>query len=204
MKKKCVKDYVEITIGTKPITISLYKLSNTPNYFFYFRYNGVKYQQSCKSSDLETSKNNVREICYDLVKGIRQKGYNKPIKLETIINDFLKYKQQQGLSPKTLVEYTRQSKYILEWYKEYPKGIDINVFFSTDRYEHYCEWRGNYYNDNNNFQIYERYGEKIKGRTLRNVGNTSLNRECLLMGEILRYGKKIKVFSKMFKYRLTK
>ena len=50
--KKCVEDYVELTIENRTIKISLYKLSNSPNYYYYFRHKGEKFQSSCKSSDL--------------------------------------------------------------------------------------------------------------------------------------------------------
>lgn len=191
MGKKCVEDYVEVSIGNKKVIISLYKLSNSPNYYYYFRHKGVKYQSSCKSSDLNTSKMNVMEICFELIKGLREKGRNKTIKLDDIIKDFLKDKKNIGRKPKTLIEYERQSKYILDWYNETSKGIDINVFFSIDRYKDYQNWRRNYYDDGgDHFQTYERNGEPITGRRLEKVGNTSLNRECVLLHSILKYGKK--------------
>lgn len=198
MKKKCVEDYVELPIQNKTIKISLYKLGNSPNYYYYFRHNGVKYQSSCKSSDLETSKQNVMEICFDLVKGIREKGHKKTIKLDDIIKDFLKYKQQQGKKPKTLTEYTRQSNYILQWYNETSKGSDINVFFSQDKYKDYQDWRRDYYTNHKDIQTYERNGEDIEGRTYKIVGNTSLNRECVLLHQILLHGKKYKGILKDF------
>lgn len=196
MIKKCVEDRLEIKVGKTIKKISIYKNGNNPNYYYYFRHNGEKYQGSCKSNDLETSKQNVLEICFDLTKGLRQKGYKKKIKLEDIIKRFLKYKQDEGKSPKTLVEYTRQSQYILEWYNTYSKGSDINVFFKTDRYTDYSDWRRNYYDTHNNIQTYKRKGEKIEGRMFEKVGNTSLNRECRLMCSIIRYAKnKMNIFN---------
>jgi integrase len=191
MTEKCVKDKVEILSGKTIKKISIYRNGNNPKYYYYFRHNGVKYQGSCLSDDLETSKINVREIFYDLTKGLRQRGRKKRIKLEDVVKDFLKHKKNQGKSPKTIKEYERQSKYILEWYNTHSKGSNINVFFSRDRYKEYCEWRTKYYDDDKHerFQIYYRKRETIQGRPLGNVGNTSLNRECLLMGSILRHGK---------------
>jgi integrase len=68
----------------------------------------------------------------------------------------------------------------------------MNIFFSKDRYKEYCEWRKTYYDDDKHDKVqkYYRKRELIEGRPLGNVGNTSLNRECLLMGSILRHGKK--------------
>ena len=191
---KCVKDYVEITIGNKIKKISIYKITITPKYYYYFRHNGVKYQGSCGSDDLETSKLNVREIFYDLTKGIRQKGRKKVIRFEDLVEDFIleKGKEEHKLSPKTLVEYQRQKKYLLEWYKVESKGIDINLFFSKSRYTDYCNWRKKYYDTHNNIQEFKRKRETIKGRKYYKVGETTLNRECRLLCSILRYGKKEK------------
>lgn len=193
MTKRCVEGDVEIKVGENTKKISIYRNGDKPNYYYYFRHNGVKYQGSCKSSVLKTSKENVREICYDLIKGVRQKGRKKTIKLDHIIKDFLEDKQHLGRKQKTLEEYTRQSKYILEWYNETSKGMDINVFFSQDRYKDYQSWRRSYYDTHDNIQIYERNGETITGRTLKEVvGNPSLNKECVLLHSILLYGKKHK------------
>ncbi len=193
-KLKVVKDHIEINLGKITKKISIYNNTKTPNYYYYFRHNGVKYQGSSGSDDLETSKLIVREIFYDLTKGLRQKGRKKITKFEDVVEDFLleKGKEENKLSPKTLVEYERQKKYLIEWYNDQSKGSDINLFFSKSRYKDYCDWRKKYYDTHDNIQTFERNRETIKGRKYHKVGETTLNRECRLLCSILRYGKKEK------------
>jgi len=172
-----------------PYKISLYKNGNNINIYYYFRWKGMKYQGSTGSDNLDTSRNKVIEIFFEITKGLRQRGRKKITKLEDIIKSFLKFKTEKGISPKTLVEYKRQSKYILEWFRKQSKGRDINLFFSKNKYKDYCDWRRNYYEDHEKVQTYRRNGKKIEGRMFLNVGNSSLNRECRLLCSVLRHGK---------------
>lgn len=182
---KCVLDKIQ------PYKISLYRLNDNPktSIYYYFRHNKIKYQGSTGSNNLDISRTKVIEIYFELTKGIRPKGRKKTVSFEDIVNSFLKYKKEHQLKDKTLVEYNRQSKYLLEWFKKNSKGIEINSFLSKSKYKSYCDWRRTYYEKHEQVLTYKRNGKKIEGRKFQSVGNTTLNRECRLLCSVLRHGK---------------
>jgi integrase len=157
------------------------------NTCYYFRWNGKTYRGSTGETDLESSHTRVKEIIYEVSQGHREKGKQKIIRFEEVVKNFLKYKKLQRVSPKTLHEYRRQSKYLLEKFK----GRDINSFQTKQEYNDYKNWRDQYYNTHKERIIptYKKNGKIVKGRKFEKVGVVTLNRECRLLGSILRFGK---------------
>lgn len=100
---------------------------------------------------------------------------------------FLNEKSDQGVSERTLKDYKRQSKYLIEYFKD----RDINSISSKSEYAKYREWRKNYHktHEKKNIQKYKRFGKTIEGRKYTSVGNVVLNRECRLLVNILRFCK---------------
>lgn len=170
-----------------PHKITLYKNGNKPNIYYYFTYNKKKYMGSTSTPDIQESIDKAIEIFYEISHGIKQEG--KVVKFENVVKKFFEYKEKQELSEKTLTEYKRQSKYLIERFK----GKDIEEFTSKKIYLDYQEWRRNYYetHPNKRFQKYKR-GErkkKITGREFTEVGNYTINRELRLLVSILKFGK---------------
>jgi len=176
-----------ITKLTSPHKITLYKNGSNPNIYYYFTYNKKVYRGSTGSDDPKSSVDKVFEIYFEVSKGLRDKIKEKKVKFEDVVNKFLKYKFEHKISPRTLIEYKRQSRYLLERFR----GREINTFTSRSEYQNYCDWRRTYYDthEKKRVQVYKRNGENVEGRSFSKVGNSTLNRECRLLCSILRYGK---------------
>ena len=170
-----------------PHKITLYKNGDNPNIYFYFTWKQESHRGSTGSDNVNIARDKAHEIFYDITKGLKNRGKQKTIKFEDVVKKFLQYKEEHKISRRTLIEYKRQSKYLLERFK----GRDINTFTSKSEYSEYIEWRKKYYDthEKKKIQIYERYGAKVLGRKFAKVGNPTLNRECRLLCSILRYGK---------------
>jgi len=169
-----------------PHKITIYKNGNHKNLFYYFTYNKKIYRSSTGYPDLQSSINKSIEIFYKVSQGIGKP--RKKIKIENLVKKFLEYKQNQGVVEKTLHEYKRQSKYLIEYFKD----EDVENLGKKDVYLKYQDYRRNYYKHNPKKQQvkYRRNGKKnIKGRKIISVGNPTINREVRLLVSILRFGK---------------
>jgi len=182
MSNPCVLEKMK-----SPHKISLYTNGNNSNIYYYFRWKNRRYQGSTGSDDIEISKNKINEIFFEISKGLRQKGRKRIIKFEEVVKKFLKHKKEQEVSPQTIIDYSRQSKYLIERFK----NKDINLICSKSEFLDYREWRKKYYqtHETKRVQKYKKYGKDVKGKTYKTVGNVSLNRECRLLVSILRFGK---------------
>lgn len=172
---------------TSPQKITLYLNGNNPNIYYYFRWKKKSYRGSTGTSDKQTAIDKMNRIYYDITTGSLDKSKEKTIKFEDVVEKFLKHKELEKIAPKTLTEYKRQSKYLLEKFK----GHDIESFGSKSVYNDYQEWRNEYYvtHKHKKQQTYKRNGKTVKGRIFNNVGHVTINRECRLIVSILRYAK---------------
>jgi len=172
---------------THPHKISLYTRGDSPNIYYYFRWKNKKYQGSTGSENIDTAKNKVSEIFYEISKGLREKGRKRTLKFQEVVKKFMEYKTQQNLAPRSLSEYERQSKYLIERFKD----RDLKTLCSKSEYIDYSEWRRKYYatHEKKRQIIYKRNGKTLKGRALNHVGNVPVNRECRLLVSILRFSK---------------
>jgi len=177
----------QITKLSYPHKITLYYNGLNQNIYYYFTWKKKSYRGSTGSDKIEISKNNVSEIFFDVSKGLRGKGRSKTIKFEDIVKKFFDYKGKQNLSERTLSEYKRQSKYLIERFKV----RDLESLCSKTEYLDYGEWRRKYYHTHETKRqiIYKRNGKKLKGRLLEHVGNVPVNRECRLLVNILHFSK---------------
>jgi integrase len=182
MSKKCVLDKLKT-----PHKISLYRNGDNPNIYYYFRFKNIKYQGSTGTDNIDISRNKVNEIFFDISKGLKVKGNIKGVKFETVVKKFLEEKSQQRLSPRTLSEYKRQSKFLIERFR----GSDLKSLCSKKVYLDYCDWRRKYYltHENKRQITYKRNGITCKGRMYNDIGNVPINRECRLLVSILRFSK---------------
>lgn len=182
MLEKCIVDKLKT-----PHKISLYKNGNNSNIYYYFRWKNQRYQGSTGSDNIEISRNKVNEIFFEISKGLRKKGREKTVKFEDVVKKFIDYKEKQDLSPRTINDYKRQSKYLIERFK----GRSLESLCSKTEYLDYGEWRRKYYltHEKKRQIIYKRNGKVLKGRLLENVGNVPINRECRLLVNILHFSK---------------
>lgn len=182
MSKTCILKKL-----SKPCKITLYKNGNNKNIYYYFSWKKKSYRGSTGADDLQIAEDKVVEIHFDIVKGIREKGKFKNIKFEDLIKKFFKFKEERNISNKTLSEYKRQSKYLIEKFKT----SDINSIPKKSVYQEYIDWRKKYYttHENKRLQIYKKNGKKVEGRVFKSVGPATLNRECRLLVSVLKFGK---------------
>lgn len=172
----------------KPIKYTLNEHPLSMNLYYYFHYKNKTYRGSTGESNIENCHTKVKEIIYDVTHGkSRKEERQKIIKFEEVVKKFLQFKEVLKRSPKTLHEYRRQSKYLLEMFK----GRDVNSIQTKKEYLDYMNWRKRYYKTHKDktTQKYKRNGKEIKGRKFSNVGDTSINREIILLGNILRFSK---------------
>ena len=154
-----------------------------PHIYYYFTLNKTVYRGTTKTSDIDEGERISIQKYID-VKEKRTVG--KVVKFETIVKRFLKYIEKR-VSPKTYIEYDRQSGLLVEKFK----GKDIHTFKQGD-YNDYQYWRESYYSSHKRKRIqrYERDGKKLKGCHFKEVGNSTINREIGLLVTILRYSQK--------------
>ena len=102
---------------TEPHKISLLKNGNNPNIYYYFTYKHKRYRGSTGKNDLKSSIEEVFDIFYEVKTGKRKEGSRVSSKFGEVCKKYLKHKQQdmtKELSPRTLIEYKRNSKFLLE------------------------------------------------------------------------------------------
>jgi len=172
---------------TSPHKITLYRKPNYDNIYYYFRWKNKTYRGSTGTTIQELSKMKVLEVFFEITKGKRTGVKQKVIRFEDVVKKFLKNREEYGISKRTLKDYERQSKYLLEFFK----GKEIQSICSKSVYNEYRHWRKNYYetHEKKSQQVFKRNGQTIKGRTYDHVGPVRLNRDCRLLVSILRYCK---------------
>ncbi|MBI4804036.1 MAG: site-specific integrase [Desulfovibrio sp.] len=172
-----------------PYKITLYKNGTNANIYYYFTFKKKSYRGSTGTDSVDKAIDVVSEIYFGVKKGKDPKAQKgDSVKFEVAVAKFLEYKLTEGnIAPKTLKEYTRQSRYLVE--KLGSKSIDS---FTAKDFLEYEEWRVNYYKTHaaKKKQVYVRDGKKVTGRTFDTVGNSEINRECTLIGSILRHAKR--------------
>ena len=168
---------------THPHKITLYRNGTTPSIYYYFTFNKKVYRGSTGIKNEQQSIDKMTEIFYEITHNLRRTGKKKTISLKYIVKPFLIKKKREGLSSKTLTEYTRQSKYLIEFFK----NKDIDTFGNKKDYEDYSNWRFNYY---------KHHKSKKGQRKIDKLGNFSVNRECRLLVSLLRYSKEYKGYLK--------
>ena len=172
----------------KPIKYTLNEHPLSMNLYYYFHYKNKTYRGSTEENNIENSHTKVKEIIYDVTHGKNKNEEKKKIiKFEVAVEKFLQFKENEKLAPKTLHEYRRQSKYLLEMFK----GRDVNSFQSKKEHLDYMNWRKSYYklHKDKTIQSYKRNGKEIKGRKFKTVGDTSIDKEIVLLVSILRFSK---------------
>ena len=165
---------------TSPQNITLYKNGNNPNIYYYFTKNKKVFRGSTGTSDKQVAIDKMTGIFYELTHNLRRTGKKKIFNLSVIVKDFLEQKKREKLSPKTLSEYLRQSKLLIEFFKD----RDIDTFGNKKDYKDYSDWRFNYYTN-------KKYPKKLRlgQRRIRTVGNCTVNRECRLLISLLKFAK---------------
>ena len=134
---------------TEPHKISLLKNGNNPNIYYYFSYKHKVYRGSTGKNDLKSSIEEVFDIFYEVKTGKRKEGSRVSSKFGEVCKKYLKHKQQdmtKELSPRTLIEYKRNSKFLLEKFQ----NSDVETLCSKKVYEGYQEWRRKYYETHKN------------------------------------------------------
>ena len=93
--------------------ITLYKRDISPNMYYYFTYGKRSVRGSTGSYDIHESKKISMMKYYEVME---HKGKKKIVKFDNCVKKFLKYKESR-VSPRTLSDYIRHSKYLLERFK---------------------------------------------------------------------------------------
>jgi integrase len=173
-----------------PHKITLYKNGDNPNIYYYFTFKHKSYRGSTGKDDLKSSIEEVFDIFYEVKTGKRKNLSRGSSKFENLCKQYLKHKEvdkKKILSPRTLSEYKRNSKFLLEKFR----GREIETLCSEKVYEEYQEWRRKYYetHETKRQMTFKRNGKVLKGRILNNVGSVPINRELRLLVSILRYSK---------------
>lgn len=168
-----------------PQNITLYMNGNNPNIYYYFTDKKTKkiYRGSTGTPNRDEAISLMSSGFVDqLIAGRVRKGKKKVYTISDISKRFIEDKKSDKLSPKTLGEYERQSKFLSEFFK----GRDIDEFGSEKDYIDYSKWRRKYYKN-------KKYPQKLKRgqRHIKRIGNCTINRECRLLVSILRYAKKL-------------
>jgi len=180
-------DKKRITKLTYPHSITIYQNGDNPNHYYYFTWKKKSYRGSTGCSDEKSSTEKVCDIFYEVKKGSRKSGSKNSNKFSEVCKKYIKYQEGNYLSPRTLEEYKRHSRFLLEKFRDY----DIDSLCSREVYDNYRKWRVSYYDTHETKKIikYKRNGKTLQGRTLDKVGNVPINRECRLLVSILRYSK---------------
>jgi len=170
-----------------PHNITLYKNGSNKNIYYYFTYKKIVYQGSTGVSDEKSSIEKVCDIFYEVKNGSRIKGTPKLSTFKEVCRKYLKYQENQNLSPRTLEEYKRQSRFLIERLG----NKDVRTLCSKGVYDDYQRWRREYYQTHETKKVikYKRDGKVLKGRTLEIVGSVPINRECRFLVSVLRYSK---------------
>jgi integrase len=177
----------QVSTLKKPIRYTLYEHPSSPNICYYFRYNNRTYRGSSFESEIENCHTRVKEIIYNVIQGkFPKKEKKKYLKFQDTVKNFLQSKHTKNITAKTLHEYRRQSKYLIEYFK----NRDVNSIEAKD-FQDYTNWRKNYFKTHKDKMtpIYKRNGKKIKGRKFDRPGSISINKENALLVSILRYSK---------------
>lgn len=179
-----MSDYIVKKL-TSPHNITLYRNGTNPNIYYYFRWKKQSYRGSTGTSDRHQSIDKVTEIFYEVSHNLRKKG--RPLTFEKVCQKFLEHKRKEGIKTRTLEEYTRQTKFLIQFFK----NSDVESLGKKSVYNSYQNWRFQYYetHENKQIQVYRKSKKKVLGRKWTNVGNTTVNRECQLLVGILRFCK---------------
>lgn len=175
----------KIPVGSSRKMITLYKNGENSNIYYYFTWEGKVYRGSTGTDNLSLSIDKSYDIFHKVKTGMTLKLSKKITRFEDVAKKFINQKEHEGLSIRTLTEYKRQIKFLIEKFK----GTDIETFGSKSIYLEYQEWRRKYYVNNERVQVFKRGEQKIKGRKWQSIGNSTLNRECRLLVSILRFSK---------------
>lgn len=171
-----------------PHKITLYKNGNNPNIYYYFTYNHKMYRGSTGKSDLKSSTEEVFDIFYEVKTGKRTNGSRGSNDFDKVCKKYIEYKHKENkLSPRTLIEYERNSKFLLKKFG----NENIENLCDKNVYTEYQEWRRSFYQTypNENRKKYKRNGKHWLGKKYENVGSVPINRELRLLVSILRYSK---------------
>ena len=170
--------------------ITLYKNGNNENIYYYFTFGKKSYRGSTGKNDLQSSVDEGFRIYSEVSTGKRKYGSKGSNKFEVVCKQYLKHKEEdkrRKLSPRTLIEYKRNSKYLIQKFR----GYEIETLCSEKVYETYQKWRSDYYKEHQTKKqiVYKRKGKNFKGRILDHVGSVPINRELRLLVSVLRYSK---------------
>lgn len=180
--------------------ITIYNNGNNENIYYYFRFGKKSYQGSTGTSNIELSIKEGFRIYSEVSTGKRKTGSKGSTKFEVVCKKYLEYKEnkeedirKKNLSPRTLIEYKRHSKFLIEKFS----GREIETLCNEKIYENYQNWRSNYYKEHpseKQFKFKRKIKGKqkpktLKGRVLDHVGSVPINRELRLLVSILRYSK---------------
>ena len=173
----------------RDVEITLYKQSQSKNYYCSFQWKGKQHRKSTRSQDISKSK----LFCYRLIEQLTE-GKIDDVAPESLITfkelfeKFLNYKKNsRSIQNKTFENYRKWGKPLLqfagEWIveQEFRKyGIEI-----YGRYLNYRQTEGR-----EEYQYFTRGGKTYRGRKLSTeLSGSTLNCEMLLLHNVLNYGK---------------
>ena len=172
-------------------TITIYRRPESDKLYYYFSHDGRKYKGSTGVKDFQ----NIRpdQLTIMVVNVIQGKEPKKKVKapytLTMAYKEFYKYKKELGIADRTLYDYQRKSKYLLECLGK----KDVSTLGNVATYRKYQNWKLNYFKNNPDKQTikYHRNGKVVNGRTFTENGRIAVDWEIKFMVMILRWCQKI-------------
>ncbi len=172
--------------------VTLYTRKGFNTIYMYFSHEDKKYKVSTGVQSFDDVK---IEDLITMIVNIQQgrpvkKVVKQPYTLIKAFHDFVKYKEEMGTSERTIYDYNRKGKFILEKFGK----MDVVSLGTTSNYEKYRNWKKNYYKNNPSKQTikYIRNGKVIEGRTFTSNGKYAIDSEIKLLIMIMRWCQKLR------------
>lgn len=176
---------VLLNFTSRAVPITLYKFKDY--IYYYFSYESKVYRGSTgikQNEGLDQAIDKTRDIVKDVIDGRYRPTRGKHVlTVESLLNQYIETKEQQGLRDKTIYGYKNFSRFLIEFFHKTNVESLVGGKFHSD----YRKWRKDYHLNNENV-VYVRNGKTIQGKQFRAVGNTTFNRELRLLVSALQWG----------------
>jgi len=157
---------------------SLYKLGNSPNWYYYYTIEGKKYSGSTHSSNEDTSIDFTRKHYEETQSGTRNRK-SKKIMFKTICDEYSNYQVNRNLS----TDYKKTINTEIKYLKECFGNRDVEELFNLKSMVEYKKWRNNYHLHHTDIICKD---GRIVGK-YKPVGGSSLNRSLSFFKMVLKF-----------------
>lgn len=170
--------------------VSFFIRPDTGSVNFYFSHKGRKIKGSTGVKSFDDI--DVGDITLKISRVIDGRKVKKTSKKGTtfrkLFKDFIEFKKTQGLKDRTIKDYEREGKFLLEYFG----SNEIKELGTGTNYYKYHKWKRDYYKKHTDRQTitYVRNGRLVKGRIHTENGMVGIDREINLFRRVLVWGQK--------------